>query len=110
VGFPRLHGELHIISREFIAINLPLGMLIIGIGLQLFTRIGWTISLLILLLFWMLLGTALSAHWPYLLGEGLDYPFIQSALLQLCFLLLIFGSIIYLFSPSVRHIYWKKHT
>lgn len=108
VGFPRLERELGLLSPDFISINLPLGMLIIGIGLQLFTRMGWVVSLIILLFFWMLFGTAIAAHWPNLKFEGFDYVFLQSAILQICFLLLVFGSILYLFSPNVRDIYWKK--
>jgi hypothetical protein len=106
VPFPRLSGELHLLNRDFISINLPLGLLIIGIGLQLFTRLGWVVSVAILFIFALIFGTAMYAHQAELMEMGRDYIYIKAAILHLCFLLLTLGSLFYLFTPSVRKLYW----
>ncbi len=107
IPFPRLSGELNLLNQDFISINLPLGMLIVGIGLQLFTRLGWTVSLVILVIFALIFGMALFAHQAEWRQMGMEYIYIQAAILQSCFLLLIAGTIFYLLSPQVRKLYWK---
>lgn len=107
VSFPRLSGEMHMLNQDFISINLPLGMLIIGIGIQLFTRLGWVVSMAILIIFALIFGMAMYAHQSDLLIMGRDYIYIESAILHFCFLMLTLASLFYLLSPQVRKLYWK---
>lgn len=107
VPFPRLSNELHLLSQDFISINLPLGLLIIGIGVQLFTRWGWIVSITILFIFALIFSTAIYAHQAEFFAMGRDYIFIKAAILHFCFMLLITSSILYLLSPQVRKLYWK---
>jgi hypothetical protein len=107
VPFPRLGSELRLLSQDFISINLPLGMLIIGIGLQLFTRLGWIVSIAILFIFALVFGMSVYAHQAELFDMGRDYIYLKAFTLHFCFLLLTMGSIFYLLSSQVRKLYWK---
>lgn len=108
VPFPNPVQGGQLVSDAFIRVNLPLGMVIIGIGLQLYSKMGWITSVAILFAFWIVFGVSVVLHWPHFMAEGMDYFFVKAVILHLVFMGLILGGIMLLFSPGIRRMYWKR--
>ncbi|MCB0847116.1 MAG: hypothetical protein KDE26_27885 [Bacteroidetes bacterium] len=112
-----LFGGFELGRADLLAINLPLAMLILGIGLRLNTAFGWATCLILL---WILTGSFGAIAWK--LYQNLDefhlrvveneilpqnYPIVESITVNIGFAILCVLGIIYLLTPSVRKLYWK---
>lgn len=104
---------------DFVSINLPLAILIIGVSLKLFSRFGWVFSVFMLSLLFcffsflssmMILG--LKRQWLALSNSGASIQvasFWESLILDTSFSLLCMAGVIFLFSKSVRRQYWNSN-
>jgi hypothetical protein len=113
-----LFGGFDLGRSDLLAINLPLAMLILGIGLRLYTVFGWATCLILL---WILAGSFSAIAWK--LYQNLDelalriaqneinpenYPITESIIVNISFGILCVLGIFYLLTPSVRKLYWKS--
>lgn len=114
-----LFGGFDVFREDLAAINLPLAMLILGIGLRLFTPFGWitcTVLLGILTTGFCILAYRLSqeldAYWQSAIEQPSlvqDHPLVESIITNLGLALLSLLLTIYLLSPNVRRLFWFKH-
>jgi len=111
-------GGLDIFRGELLAINFPLALLILGIGMRLFTGFGWTTCVLLL---WVLLGGFLAMayvlnsyrdwYFEQIANEQIyaaDYPLLESIVVNLSLALFCLLAIWYLMHPAVRKLYWNS--
>jgi hypothetical protein len=101
--------------RDALSVNLPLAMLLMGGSLKLYSRAGWIITVLILMMISVFFGSlslmtaqVLSMD-PVVYRRGLfssDYwePMVVDA--ALCILGCV--ALLYLFLPDVRKLYWNR--
>lgn len=112
-----LFGGFNLGRADLLAINLPLALLILGIGIRLYTGFGWTTSLLLLLILSISFG---SIAWKLISSYGeyterinaneilpQDYPIVESIAVNLVFGTVCLLGIVFLSLPSVRKIYWR---
>jgi hypothetical protein len=113
-----LFGGFDVFREDLAAINLPLAMVIIGIGLRLHTLFGWLtcVGLLTLLTagFTALavrLRQELEAYWqqtttqPHLASE---HPVLESIAVNIGLAILCFLLLLYLIMPRVRGMYFSR--
>ncbi|GAB4420726.1 MAG: hypothetical protein OHK0039_34660 [Bacteroidia bacterium] len=113
-----LFGGYDIFSEDLAAINLPLAILIIGIGLRLPTGFGWSTCVVLLWILMSLFGfisywlsTELSDYYARIADNQLfaaDYPILESIAVNAGLAILCFLGLIYLLQPPVRRLYWGK--
>lgn len=113
-----LFGGFDVFREDLAAVNLPLAMVIIGVGLRLYTGFGWSTCIILL---WVLTGlfsfmtywltTQLDAYYAQIAAEQIsaaDYPILESIAVNCGLALLCLFAIFYLMLPSVRRLYWQK--
>jgi len=113
-----LFGGFDVFRTDLAAINLPLALLIMGVGLRLYTPFGWiTCQILLLLLgtgFTLLawqLNAELSTYWQQVAEQPLlaeRHPVVESIVVNTCFALLSALLFIYLLLPGPRKLFWTK--
>lgn len=113
-----LFGGFDLFRADLAAINLPLALLILGIGLRLQTGFGWSTCVILLwalasifsfMAYW--LWGQLGEYYQQLEGQQIvakDYPIVESIAVNVGFSILSLLGIIYLMLPSVRKLYWKR--
>ncbi|MDP5169313.1 MAG: hypothetical protein NWR72_03650 [Bacteroidia bacterium] len=100
-------------------INLPLAMLVIGLGIRLFSPYGWwvvTILLMVLLVLFAFLSIFHWERWPWEeMSDGswvkvslLAMPYADSLFTCLLISLILMVAILYWWDPHVRMLYWRK--
>jgi hypothetical protein len=113
-----LFGGFDLFREDLAAINLPLAMIILGVGLRLYTPFGWLTCVMLLSLLcvgfsalaWRL-RQELEAYWQQAIQQpqlAQEHPLFESiatniGLAFLCALLLT-----YLWFPRVRSMFWPK--
>lgn len=112
-----LFGGFDVFRRDLASINLPLAMLILGIGLRLYTPFGWTTSALLLLLlctgFCLLawrLSQELDTYWAMAAAQpeqAIEHPVMESIAVNLGLALFCLIFFIYLWLPKVRKLFWR---
>jgi len=113
-----MFGGYDIYRRELAAINLPLAMLILGIGLRLYTPFGWATCMVLLvlllagfgLLSWRL-SHELGGYWQMVAETpevARQYPLVESIAVNLSLAVLVLAFIIYLLLPQVRRLFWQS--
>ncbi|MDX2250405.1 MAG: hypothetical protein SF052_26725 [Bacteroidia bacterium] len=113
-----LFGGFELGRADLLAINLPLALLILGIGLRLYTGFGWVTCLTLMTI---LMGSFSAIAWKLIENwdeyarkvmekEILpqDYPILESIVVNIAFAIVCFLGVSYLLMPSVRRIYWGK--
>ncbi|MEM6262990.1 MAG: hypothetical protein AAGI38_10815 [Bacteroidota bacterium] len=101
VSFPYLAN----LKPEFVSINLPLGTLIIGIGLQLYTRLGWIISMVLVFGMAALFGSSAVRLWAGWLGDPPNFYAFQELIVNTSFTFLCLIGLVFLLTSSVRKLY-----
>lgn len=112
-------GGYDIFRRDLAAINIPLAMIILSIGLRLFTGFGWTTCMILLLL-----GTGVFSGLAYWLGTQQlgaylalieanqifagDYPVMESFAIDALLAILCLGMAVFLMQGKIRRLYWHK--
>jgi len=116
---PIFGGDLRF-SGDITAINLPLALLVIGLGIRLYSPYGWwiiTILMMVLLTFFGFLGAFHFGNWPYTeLSDGAWErvvfhlnPFADALITSvICELILVFG-FFYWWSPKIRSFYFQQN-
>ena len=118
IDWVTIFGGFEIFRRDLAAINLPLAMLILGIGLRLHTPFGWFTCLILLfgllagfsLLAWRL-SRELESYWTMVAQDpnlAASHPLLESIAVNIGLAILAFSFLIYLFLPSVRKIFWSR--
>ncbi|MDB4286101.1 hypothetical protein N9933_02245 [bacterium] len=102
ISFPFIEA---FFKPEFISINLPLGMVIIGIGLQLFSKTGWVISVFVMALLLVLFGSSSYLLISGVTHQGWDFPYIPQAALNTSISILLILSLVYMVTRQVRELY-----
>jgi uncharacterized membrane protein len=112
-----LFGGLQEIRPDITNVILPMAMVIIGISVRLYSGFGWLITLFTLIMLnalFVRMGWWLKTNLSdYLLmaaqedGAGIEYPYIESLVMNACLAILTFVGIIYLILPPVRKLYWR---
>lgn len=107
-------------SDDIASINLPLALLVIGLGIKLYSPYGWWVITILLMVLLMLFGFLVAFHfgnWPYMeLNDGswtrvgLSMNPYGDALITslLCELILVCGFLFW-WSPQVRAFYFHNH-
>ncbi|MEO1451932.1 MAG: hypothetical protein AAFV07_20545, partial [Bacteroidota bacterium] len=114
-----IFGGYEIFRQDLAAINIPLAMIILAIGLRLFTGFGWATCMVLLML-----GTGIFSGLAYWLGTAQlrpylalveanqifagDYPVMESMAVDVLLAALCFGMALFLMQGRVRQLYWKK--
>ncbi|MEZ4774681.1 MAG: hypothetical protein R3D00_15960 [Bacteroidia bacterium] len=114
-----LFGGFELGRADLLAINLPLALLILGIGLRLYTGFGWATCLILLTILagsfsaiaWKLVGSWDEYTRKVMEREILpqDYPLLESIVVNIVFAIVCFLGVTFLLLPSVRKIYWGKN-
>lgn len=113
---PLFGGETRFRS-DLSAINLPLAMLILGIASRMYTRFGWIICNMLLVLltgFFGFMAYFLRSSWaeriamsgPSELPQG-GSLYIESMILNGALAIFCLAGLIFLWMPSVRKLYWQ---
>ncbi|MEZ4826743.1 MAG: hypothetical protein R3C61_10695 [Bacteroidia bacterium] len=113
-----LFGGFELGRADLLEINLPLALLILGIGFRLYTGFGWATCLILLSVLagsfiaiaWKLIGSWDEYTQKVLAHEILpqDYPLLESIVVNIVFAIVCLLGVIYLLLPAVRNIYWGK--
>ena len=114
-----LFGGFQIFQNELATVNLPLAMIILGIGLRLPTGFGWTTCVLLLTLLCTLFGflsywllSKLDSYQAKIASNEIlpqDYPILESIVVDVFFVGLCVLGLIYLSQTSVRRLYWQQN-
>lgn len=113
-----LFGGFDVFREDLAAINLPLAMVILGIGLRLYTPFGWLtcVGLLTLLtvgfsaLTWRL-RQELDTYWQQAAQQPdlvRDHPLLESIAVNLGLAFLCALLWVYLWFPRVRRMFWRS--
>lgn len=112
-----LFGGFQIFSNDLASVNLPLAMLILGIGLRLPTGFGWATCMVILALLTFLftfmgiwLFRRLDDYYESIASNQIfpqDHPVIEGIVMNAGLGILCFLGMVYLLMPTVRNMYWK---
>jgi len=95
------------IDVSFTDVTLPLFLLMIGISLRLYTRLGWVITLLLQVMLSLVLSMLLyydAIAMRFASPDALFYP-LQCAITNGCLLLLCLFGMVYLLLRPVRSLY-----
>lgn len=113
-----LFGGYDEFRADLAAINLPLALLIMGIGLRLYTPFGWITCQLLLLLLgtgfsllaWHLNGR-LASYWQEVETQaysGGQHPVIESIVVNTALAILAIVLFLYLLLPGPRKLFWIR--
>lgn len=105
---------------DIASINLPLALLVIGLGIRLYSPYGWwiiTILLMVLLTFFGFLVTFHFGNWPFTeLDDGSwtrvalsMNPYGDALITALLLELILICGFLFWWSPQVRSFYFQKH-
>lgn len=105
---------------DIASINLPLALLVIGLGIRLYSPYGWwiiTILLMVLLTFFGFLVAFHFGNWPYTeLNDGSWVrvalslnPHGDALITSLLFELILICGFLFWWSPQVRSFYFQRH-
>ncbi|MEM7656396.1 MAG: hypothetical protein AAF399_09730 [Bacteroidota bacterium] len=114
-----LFGGFQVFRTELATVNLPLALIILGIGLRLPTGFGWTTCVLLLSVLGGLFGFLSYWLWrQYAVFQSQvaenqilpqDYPIFESMAVNIGFAILCLAGVWYLFLPNVRRMYWQRN-
>ncbi|RMG59807.1 MAG: hypothetical protein D6722_21745 [Bacteroidetes bacterium] len=112
-----IFGGFDVFREDLAAVNLPLAMIIIGVGLRLHSGFGWSTCIILLWVLASLFGFMcfwlygqLDLYYFQVAGKQIqaaDYPILESIAVNAGLAILCLLAIIYLMLPSVRRLYWQ---
>ncbi len=111
-----IFGGYDVFRRDLATINLPLALLILGIGLRLYTPFGWITSTVLLagmmlgfsLLAWRL-GQEVPSYYELAAAhpsQALEHPVLESIAVNIGLTMFCLVFFVYLWLPKVRRLFW----